>query len=204
MLYPEKEELNSYLESTEAFDYNNELVQAEIVGLKASSPNEIEFVRNAFEYVRDRFPHSFDILSTGIGTDEISCSASDVVRNGHGICYAKANLLAAILRSARIPSGICYQKLTFSDENPKIILHALNAVFLCTLNKWIRLDARGNKEGVDAQFSIDEERLAFPVRPELGEEDGTIIYANPSANVTSVLKNSKSLLFLMDNLPDKI
>ena len=39
------------------------------------------------------------------------------------------------------------------------------------MNKWIRLDARGNKENVHAEFCLDEERLAFPIRSELGEVD---------------------------------
>jgi len=37
-------------------------------------------------------------------------------------------------------------------------------VYLAEFNKWIRLDARGNKEGVNAQFSIDQEQLAYLVR----------------------------------------
>lgn len=38
-----------------------------------------------------------------------------------------------------------------------------------SLNKWIRLDARGNKEGVDAQFDLEQEKLSFLVRSDLGE-----------------------------------
>jgi len=35
--------------------------------------------------------------------------------------------------------------------------------FLKTINRWIRVNARGNKPGVDAQFSIEGEKLAFSV-----------------------------------------
>lgn len=72
--------------------------------------------------------------------------------------------------------GLCYQRLLWGD-NPDTghVLHGLVAVYL--RDKWIRLDARGNKTGVDAQFSIDEEKLAFPVRPEFGEIDYPTIYA---------------------------
>ncbi|MBT2393298.1 hypothetical protein J7E87_28690 [Streptomyces sp. ISL-1] len=38
-------------------------------------------------------------------------------------------------------------------------------------DRWIRLDARGNKEGVDARFSLDGEHLAWPVDPSQGEID---------------------------------
>ncbi|MCX8129709.1 MAG: hypothetical protein N3I35_06365 [Clostridia bacterium] len=41
-------------------------------------------------------------------------------------------------------------------------------VYIKEIDKWIRLDARGNIPVVGAQFSLTEERLAFPVRQELG------------------------------------
>jgi len=43
--------------------------------------NELATVRTAYELVRDRFAHSYDI-----GAAEVSVSASDVIRHGHGIC----------------------------------------------------------------------------------------------------------------------
>ena len=46
------------------------------------------------------------------------------------------------------------------------MVHALNTVYVDDEAGWLRVDARGNKEGVDAQFSLDGERLAFAVRPE--------------------------------------
>lgn len=49
------------------------------------------------------------------------------------------------------------------------MVHALNTVYVDDEAGWLRVDARGNKEGVDAQFSLDGERLAFAVRPECGE-----------------------------------
>ena len=39
------------------------------------------------------------------------------------------------------------------------------------MNKWIRLDARWNKTTEHAQFSTEEEILAFSARPEFGEVD---------------------------------
>ncbi len=45
---------------------------------------------------------------------------------------------------------------------PRIRLHGLNAVHLPEFG-WYRIDPRGNKPGVDAQFSPPVERLAFPV-----------------------------------------
>lgn len=61
-------------------------------------------VQAAYETVRDRYAHSYDIAAT-----EVSVSASDVLENGHGICFAKAHLLAAVLRACDIPAALCYQ-----------------------------------------------------------------------------------------------
>jgi len=66
------------------------------------------------------------------------------------------------------------------------------------------LDARGNKEGVNAQFSLDEEQLAFPIRTEKGEEDGVIIYPNPDAKVVERLRGYKTRTQLWDDLPTEL
>ena len=59
---------------------------------------------------------------------------------------------------------------------------------------WIRLDARGNKENVHAEFSIEEEHLAFPVRNEFGEVDYRNNDPDLDERLVSILKNSKSIL----------
>jgi len=41
--------------------------------------------------------------------DVVTCSASEVLREGTGICFAKSHLLAALLRAVGIPAGLCYQ-----------------------------------------------------------------------------------------------
>ena len=59
----------------------------------------------------------------------------------------KAYLLAAILRNLGIPTGFCYQKLILDvEEKPWLVIHGLNAIYLKSVSKWIRVDARGNKE----------------------------------------------------------
>ena len=72
------------------------------------------------------------------------------------------------------------------------IIHGLNAVFLSGEKKWIRLDARGNKQNVDAQFSIHDEKIAFPARCEYGEAGYPTIYAEPHYMVMEALKNAKT------------
>ena len=83
-------------------------------------------------------------------------------------------------------------------------MHGLNAIYLKEIDRWIRVDARGNKEGVNAQFSLEKEILAFPVRSELGEADIRSVYAEPNANVVSALERSKALEELEKNLPTEL
>ena len=160
-----------YLQCSDIIDFDNVLVAKLADKLYSESNGETDFVRKSFEYVRDRISHSADI-----GADEVTCTASQVLKAGHGICFAKSHLLAAILRSKRIPTGFCYQKLVLDDDAdvPELIYHGLNGVFLKEYDKWIRLDARGNKEGVNAQFGIDTEQLAS-------------LYAQIKANRTAIL-----------------
>jgi transglutaminase-like putative cysteine protease len=100
------------------------------------------------------------------------------------------------LRANGIPSGISYQSLTRADDDNSegYIIHALNTVFIKELNMWIRLDARGNKENVHAEFSLDEERLAFPIRNQLGEIDYRDNNTDLDERLIIILKESKSIL----------
>lgn len=50
---------------------------------------------------------------------------------------------------------------------------------LAWADRWIRLDARGNKEGVDAHFSLNGEHLAWPMDPSQGEIDYPVVDASP-------------------------
>jgi len=53
------------------------------------------------------------------------------------------------------------------DDTQGYVVHCFNAVYIG--GRWIKIDARGNKPGVNAQFSLDEPILAFPCRPEYDE-----------------------------------
>ena len=190
-----------YLQCSDIIDFDNVLVAKLADKLYSESNGETDFVRKSFEYVRDRISHSADI-----GADEVTCTASQVLKAGHGICFAKSHLLAAILRSKRIPTGFCYQKLVLDDDAdvPELIYHGLNGVFLKEYDKWIRLDARGNKEGVNAQFGIDTEQLAFPIRSDKGEQDGYIVYPEPDREIVKALTSGKTRTELWNELPMKL
>ena len=56
------------------------------------------------------------------------------------------------------------------------------------------MDARGNKEGVDAQFSIDGERLALVVRPECGERDFKDNHVDADPDLMRLIVESDDIL----------
>jgi transglutaminase-like putative cysteine protease len=195
----EKVDAMGFLETTSIIDFDNKAITDAADFLTIGVTNEVEKVKRVFELVRDDIAHSFDING-----QVVTCRASDVLKHKQGICYAKSHLVAALLRYLKIPTGFCYQKLVLSDEMPTIILHGLNAVYLKDIKQWIRLDARGNKEGVNAQFSTDEEQLAFSIRLEFGESDEKVVYAKPSKNAIAALQISRDLVELKNNLPKEV
>ncbi|MCD7809309.1 MAG: transglutaminase-like domain-containing protein [Erysipelotrichaceae bacterium] len=71
--------------------------------------------------MRDNISHSADI-----NEDIITISASQVLVEGHGTCFAKSHLLAALLRCKSIPTGFCYQKLILDDETAPLFLSTMD------------------------------------------------------------------------------
>ena len=192
--------IESYLKYDNVINYDNTKVSDLANILSESSESETDYIRKAYEYVRDNISHSADV-----SVDEVTCSASEVLEAGHGLCFAKSHLLAALLRAKSIPTGFCYQKLNIGDETASVLVyHGLNGVYIKEYNKWIRLDARGNKPGINAQFFIESEQLAYPIRPEKGEEDGFIIYPNPDLGIVIALKENTSRTKLLEKLPMKL
>lgn len=187
--------LAAYLAADDVVQAAHPTVRALCRELTDGCADETEKARRLYEAVRDRFPHSFDIHGEGVAV-----TAGDVLRLGHGICFAKSHLLAALLRAAGTPAGLCYQRLMLDDaHDPRLTLHGLNAVWLS--GRWLRLDARGNKPGVDARFCPPAERLAFPVRPAHREADLLLLFPSPDANVLRALRTSRSVSELWQNLP---
>lgn len=199
-ILPYTTSLSDYLKEDDVIDYSDESITQLADELYKKADSETEYIKAAFEFVRDEVSHSADI-----NEDIITCSASEVLIARHGICFAKSHLLAALLRCKSIPTGFCYQKLTFGDEtSPVLVYHGLNGVYLNEYKKWIRLDARGNKGKINAQFSIDEEQLAYLVCTEKGEEDGLVIYPAPDVKILEKLKNNKTRTALWNDLPTEL
>ena len=175
--------MQKYLEETEIIDYNNKELYSLALHLSKGCKTDIEIAKNCFEYVRDEVNHSGDYRA-----DITTYKASDVLMHKTGWCYAKSHLLAGFLRANGIPTGFTYQRLSCSEYKKDVYcLHGLNAIYLKEFG-WYRVDARGNKEGVDAQFNPPNEQLAF----ELGEGEYNLpeILAEPLAEVILALKEN--------------
>lgn len=184
--------LAAYLTSSPLIDMDHPEIQAYVAAYGPSGRAETELVRETFEFVRDQICHSWDIQSR-----RVTAKASDVLRYREGICYGKSHLLAVLLRGMGVPGGLCYQRLTLGDTpDTGYCIHALNTVYLSSLGRWIRLDARGNKPGVNAQFSLDGERLAFRVREDCGERDYLVNYPEPPPKIVETLTNYDDCLVM--------
>lgn len=189
------ETMQKYLESTYYIDWRTANILSLARELSETCQDSLQFARVCFQFVRDNIQHSFDYA-----LNPVTCKASDVLKHGTGYCYAKSHLLAALLRAQGIPTGLCYQRLTIAHNTPPFCLHGLNALYLKEFG-WYRVDARGNKAGVNASFCPPVEQLAFPIRTE-GEADIPGIWAEPLPEVISVLENSTNYQTVAENLPD--
>lgn len=199
-IIPYSNKIDDYLKEDEVIDFTNDAIVQLADKLCENVNSEMEYIKKAYEYVRDNIFHSADI-----NEDMITCAASEVLKAGHGICFAKSHLLAAILRCKSIPTGFCYQKILLDDKTtPVLVYHGLNGVYMKELKKWIRLDARGNVNGVNAQFSIEMEQLAYAIRVEKGEEDDLMVYPNPDIKILGKLRQNNTRTQLWDNLPTEL
>lgn len=184
-----------YLASNEYIDWQHPLVTAKALELAKDCLSDAAVAERCFEFVRDSIKHSWDYRM-----NPVTCKASEVLIYATGYCYAKSHLLAALLRANTIPAGLCYQRLTVDTSGPPYCLHGLNAVYLKQYG-WYRIDARGNKSAVDAEFCPPIEKLAFPIVDAL-EKDFPEILAEPLPLVVKVLTQSKTVEEVFENLPD--
>lgn len=188
--------MHLFLRSTEIIDWNHPLVSAKAGALSSGLARKDEVARRCFEFVRDEIQHSGDFRRS-----PVACRASEVLAEGTGWCYAKSHLLAALLRANGIPAGLCYQRLT-NEGNiwAPHCLHGLNAVYLPEFG-WYRVDSRGNRAGIDAQFTPPVERLAFAIRAER-EYDFPEILSDPLPVVVDALQANHTWQEMAENLPD--
>ncbi len=188
-------DLQSYCKISSVIDCEHPEIIALAHQLAKNQSSELSIAKLCFEWVRDNIKHSLDYK-----LNPVTCIASDVLKNKTGYCYAKAHLLAALLRANGIPAGLCYQRLSISGSGAPYCLHGLNAVYLQNFG-WYRIDPRGNKENIDAQFIPPIEKLAFKTIDKL-EIDFSEIWPEPLPIVVETLLNNHSYQDVYHNLPD--
>ncbi|MGG6266500.1 transglutaminase-like domain-containing protein [Leptolyngbya sp. AN03gr2] len=187
--------MKEYLESTEIIDWQHPAIVEQARQLAAGCQSQSAIAKSCFEWVRDEIRHSFDYQM-----NPITCRASDVLQHKTGYCYAKSHLLAALLRTNGIPAGFCYQRLSIDDQGAPYCLHGLNGVYLPEIG-WYRMDARGNREGVNAQFVPPQEQLAFKIQ--FAEEaDFRSILPEPFPVVIEALQSQETWDGMLQALPD--
>ena len=155
--------MERFLQSSAVVDFDHPAVIKKSRELAAESTDPEVIARACFEWVRDHIQHSGDIRSAGA-----ACSASEVLESGNGWCFGKSHLLTALLRANNIPAAFCYQRVR-KDDVGGFTRHGLNSIYLPKHGTY-RIDPRGNKDGVDAQFTPPNEQLAWPTEAE-GEID---------------------------------
>lgn len=148
---------------------------------------EYEQIQSIYTYVRDGISHSADA-----GQSQLIWKTTQVIATGHALCFIKSHLFVSLCRSVGIPAGLCYQRL--KKEDGSYVLHGLTAVWIEDKGDWIRLDPRGNKPGVDAQFNpYGDEQIAYPEMKDPGEWLDPHIYPEPWDEIMHLFKISSDV-----------
>lgn len=199
-LQVQSKDMEDYLKEIPPYiNFSNKIIQEKIKGIQEKAHTQKEQAALAFAIARDEIRHSFDTQY-----QRITIGADETLIQKEGICFAKSHLLATLLRGLHIPAGFCYQRvLRKGTVDSGYALHGLNAIYLEDYG-WFRVDPRGNKPGIDAQFSIEEEKLAYPIRTELGEVDYPFVYPAPLDSVIKSMEDSQTTQELFFNRPESI
>ena len=187
--------MKKYLEESEIIDFSNQNIQILAKKLAKNCKTDTQIAKKCFMFVRDKIKHSGDYK-----LEVTTLKASEVLEYKTGWCYAKSHLLAGLLRANKIPTGFSYQRLNcFEYKKDTFCLHGLNAIYLKDFG-WYKVDARGNKDGVNAEFNPPYEKLAF----ELGENEYNLpnILFEPLEEVILSLKENSSYNKMVENFPD--
>lgn len=195
-LVPARPDFDRYLEDTIVVDWQTPAVMEQARRLAEGCASDLERARSIFEFVRDEIPNSLDH-----DTDVVTCSASDVLREGTGTSYAKCHLLAALLRARGIPAGFGYQRVRRSQGAGGHVLHGFVGAWLAEPGRWVGLDARGDTETIRTRFDIDEPSLAHAPDVEDGEETQPTLHARPIKRVIELLDRADSLKRIYMHMP---
>ena len=197
---PESDDLGRYLEDTITIDWQTPAVSEQARVLLEGRDGPEDRVRAIFEFVRDEIRHSND------HADPVAtCSASSVLRERTGLCYAKSHLLAALLRFAGFPTGFCYVRLVNDDRPDRFALHGFNAVYWSATESWIYLDPRGDTDVISSEARFEAPwSLAYAPDPERGESFLPAIHRRPAKRIIDLLERAPDFEAICRNLPGEL
>jgi transglutaminase-like putative cysteine protease len=187
--------MKEYLQVSEVIDWQHPTILQLAQQLALEHQMPVAIAKACFEWVRDEIKHSVDYK-----LNPVTCRASDVLKHSTGYCFAKSHLLAALLRANGIPTGFSYQRLSVNGDGEPYSLHGYNAIYLSEFG-WYRVDARGNRPDIDAQFAPPEEKLAYNIRFD-GEANFKNIFFEPLPIVVEALQRYSKWDEMLCHLPD--
>ncbi|MEM9174348.1 MAG: transglutaminase family protein [Myxococcota bacterium] len=195
---PESDDLGRYLEDTITIDWQSPGVMEKARAVLEGEESPESRLEALFRFVRDEIPHAFDVQP-----EKVTCSASQVLREGQGMCYAKSHLLAGMLRYAGYPTGFCYARLASENQRSGFVLHGFNAVYWSQSASWLFLDASGRAETPPAAVRYAAPWvLPFEVDPEAGESFVPEIFRRPPKRIVDLLEGAPDFEAVSRNLPD--
>ena len=140
-------DLGVFLEETKYCNFNHPEIQKITSNITKNCKDDKEKSIALFYWVRDNIKYRFG--NWGL-------SASEVLKQGHGMCTNKAVLLTTFLRASHIPAGFGILKVkgqeyfgliapkTLKDKVSKKSVHFYSYVNLD--NKWIKIDPSVDRE----------------------------------------------------------
>ena len=190
----EPDDIAPYLAYSDVVDGHSADMAEQARRLADGGGGAFGIVRRSFQWVSNHIAHSMDC-----GAKTVPCSAGEVLAAGHGLCYAKCHLLAALLRANGIAAGFDYQRL--GDPDGGYALHGLTTVYLPATG-WIRLDSRGRANG-PVNLDSPADRLLFPASGP-GELNYRLNLAAPLPEVVHLLRRTQTLAAAVERLPGSV
>ncbi|MGI6083886.1 MAG: transglutaminase-like domain-containing protein [Acetivibrionales bacterium] len=196
--YPDKSDIGDYLENSDIIDSDHPLVAQIAEQLTNGHKDNLSKARVIYKFTRDHIFNSFDINATSV-----TITASEVLDKGHGVCFARAHLLAALMRASGIPAGFCYQ-IRYYNDLERLVAHGFNGVYIQELDNWVRIDASMHVDADDWNFDPFKDSTVRSVQEDIGESDDYIVYHSPSKKLLKAMYVSDTLEEFINLIPSEI
>lgn len=130
----------AYLQKSVYCDFDHPGISALAKTLAKGEPDPANLTAATFSYIRDNIRFGFDLVQV---------KASQTLAKGYGVCWNKALLLVALLRSNKIPSRMAYHPVRREFMRPALgeacqtLTETINHCFAQVQLKgeWVTVDA---------------------------------------------------------------